>query len=757
MRVLVMIVVTGALAGVAAAQVPGVWRNFTAMENVRAATRDGSTVWAGTPGGVFSVEIASRAIRQFTTAEGLSTNDVTAIDVIEGTVWIGAADGSMDLRGSDGTMSRITDIREAQRPQKRVRTFEGVGDTVLIGTDFGVSVYRRSAGQFGDTYTSFGFPSATGVNDVLVSGTEIWLATDRGVVRAQRFAPNLADPSAWQRHENVTGTSGLPVRALAVVRDTIVAATQEGAAFFTGTAFQPMTGFAGRNVADLATVDDALYALWNDPGGYTVQVLSGPAGSPQTVGSVPGGSGVVLAERDGAGVPWVGTTVQGVAVWTGTGWEFAAPNGPRSSMFTGLAVDRSGVLWTASGISGGGRGFSRYDPRRPEGSRWKNFTVIENPVMGSNDYHAVGTGTGSSMWISAWGQGVVEVAGDTIRRRLHTGSVPSFSSSDNSDTTYAVMNGVAADAEGGTWFVNWGARNRNFLARITADTSIEYFTHPITGQGYFTSIAIDRYGTKWLAGALPFHALRTLSLFYFNEAMTVPGTAATGGWGVMTESDGLPDAVVFSVAIDREGSVCVGTEHGFLIIYDPLYPRERRFASFPLREQAVQAIAVDAINNKWVGTKEGLFVMNPDATRILQQYTVSSTGGRLADNDIRALAIDQTRGVVYIGTERGLSSLSIEAVEPSPALTALDIGPNPFLLPASGSLEIRNLAEESTVKILRIDGALVTEFRAQGGGRARWDGRDRDGKYVSSGVYFVVAHAKDGEEVATTKVAVIRR
>lgn len=752
-----MIVVTGVVAGGAVAQVPGVWQNFTAMENVRAAARDGAVIWAGTTGGVFTVEIPSRTIRRFTAAEGLSTNDITAIDVIGSTVWIGAADGSVDLRENDGTMSRIADIREAPRPQKRVRTFEGAGDTVFIGTDFGVSVYRRSAGQFGDTYASLGFPAAAGVNDVLVTNGEIWLATDRGVARAPRFAPNLTDPAAWQRFENVTGTAGLSVRAITVLRDTIIAATQGGAAFFTGTAFQPMTSLAGRNVADLAVADNALYALWNDPGGYTVQVLTGPTAPAQTVGSASGGSGTVFAEENGGGVPWVGTAFQGMAVWAGSAWEFAAPNGPASSAFTGLAVDREGVLWSASGISGSGRGFSRYDPRRPEGSRWKKFTTTDYPVMASNDYYAVGIGSGSSVWVSSWGQGVVEVAGDTIRRRLHTESIPSFSSSDNSDTTYAVMNGVAADAAGGTWFVNWGARNRNFLARISGDTSIEYFTHPITGQGYFTSVAIDGYGTKWLAGALPYHALRTLSLFYFNETIIVPGTAGTGGWGALTLSDGLPDDVVFSVAVDREGSVCVGTEHGLLIIYDPLYPRERNFASFPLREQAVQAIAVDAINNKWVGTKEGLFVMNPDATRILQQYTVSSTNGRLADNDIRALAIDQARGVVYIGTERGLSSLSIEPVEPSAAFTTLDVGPNPFFLPSSGSLEIRNLVPESTVKILRIDGGLVTEFRAQGGGRARWDGRDGDGTYVSSGVYFVVAHAKDGEEVATAKVAVIRR
>jgi len=219
----------------------------------------------------------------------------------------------------------------------------------------------------------------------------------------------------------------------------------------------------------------------------------------------------------------------------------------------------------------------------------------------------------------------------------------------------------------------------------------------------------------------------------------------------------LPDNTVLSFALDFEGNVCVGTDLGLMIISDPLFPKQRHFTSFPLREQSIQTIAVDALNNKWVGTKEGVFVMNSDATQILQQYTVTSTGGKLVDNDIRALAIDQTRGVVYMGTEKGLSSLSIEAVLPVRSSTDLTFGPNPFTLPAANSLVIGNLVAESSIKILAIDGSLVSEFRAQGGGRAFWNGRDRKGNLVGSGIYVVVAFAENGDQVATGKVAVVRK
>jgi hypothetical protein len=113
--------------------------------------------------------------------------------------------------------------------------------------------------------------------------------------------------------------------------------------------------------------------------------------------------------------------------------------------------------------------------------------------------------------------------------------------------------------------------------------------------------------------------------------------------------------------------------------------------------------------------------------------------------------------MVYFGTEKGLSSLQIEAVQTVRTFAGIDLGPNPFLLPSAQPMSINNLVENSTIKILSVSGALVKQFRAQGGGRAFWDGRDHHGLYVSSGIYYVVAYAENGNQVANGKVAVVRQ
>jgi hypothetical protein len=70
---------------------------------------------------------------------------------------------------------------------------------------------------------------------------------------------------------------------------------------------------------------------------------------------------------------------------------------------------------------------------------------------------------------------------------------------------------------------------------------------------------------------------------------------------------------------------------------------------------------------------------------------------------------------------------------------------------------IDGLVENSTVKVLGIDGTLVREIASPGGRVGFWDGRDMNGKEVGSGVYVLVAYSSDGSRVAKGKVAVVHR
>ena len=736
------------------AQQVGTWKNYTDMKTLRAIAISHGVLWGATSGGLFSSSSNGSTVK-YTNAEGLSSNDLTALAAdTRGRLWIGSAQGTIDiLDPANGQWMHVNDIAQSNRIQKGIRSFFITGDSVFVTTDFGVSVFRLSRWEFGDTYANFGFSTQASVNRMLIVNDRLWLATTLGVATAPRYALNLSSPSSWSRYQTTDGLPANEVTSIAAFHDTVVVGTTLGAAYQSGPGFQTMTSTSGMQMKALSTSPNRLILLWNRPP-YALAAVPNVADSVAPGLSDPRWMGSdILTDSTGATI-YIATVGNGIHQ-RGPVNATILPNGPQSNLFSSLAVDGRGVLWTASGISGQGTGFSRFDPSAAEPERWKNFTVGDYPVMGSNDYYKVGLGTGGTIWVSSWGDGAVQVAADSIVRRLDTSSQPSFSTSDDTNPFYPVINGVAVDQRGQTWFSNWGAINRNFLACLTSDTTFTYYTSGLIGQGFFTSIAIDENGTKWMANAQPFHPAKGSFLYYLNEDNLVSGTI--GGWGYMSESDGLPNNTVLSVAVDQGGSVCVGTALGMMIISEPLYPKQRHFSSFPLREQSIQAIAVDAVNNKWVGTKEGVFVMNADATQILRQYTVSSTGGKLVDNDIRAIAIDQQRGRAYIGTEKGLSSIEIAPVATVRTFTTIAVGPNPFRIPSAIPLEVRNLVPDTFIKILAVDGSLVTDFRAQGGGRAFWDGTNASGSLVASGIYFIIAYADNGDQIGSGKVAVIRR
>jgi ligand-binding sensor domain-containing protein len=534
------------------------------------------------------------------------------------------------------------------------------------------------------------------------------------------------------------------------LHDSVVVGTALGVVMFDGKRFSPVAAFVNRPVVDLLARANDVVVLVSDAGSFRLESFTFLS-APSTVIAVnlQYQASSVAAQPQTANL-WVGTVLQGITRWTGS-WEYKVPNGPMSSLFSSIAVDDQGVLWAASGISGRGRGFYRYDPSAPEDSRWKNYTAASYPIMKNNDYYKVSLGAAGSIWVSSWGTGIVEVVGDSIRRRLDQTTTPALAGSVASNPNYVVIGGAAVDSKGDTWMVDRTAVNGFHIVQLKGDGTAIYRTS--ISDGRLTNILVDRYDTKWFANAEPSDK-PTTGLYYFNEDSSVAGTRALGGWGSMTLSE---NNTILSLALDLDGDVWVGTDLGMAIFTDPRSPKTSKTAYVPLRGQTIQAIAVDAVNNKWAGTKEGVNVLNSDGTQLLAQYSVLTTNGKLVGDDIRSIAFDQKRGIVYFGTEKGLSSLEVFPVQATRTMTSLDLGPNPFVVPSVSPLTIRNLAAESSIKILSTNGALVCEFRAQGGGRAFWDGRNRQGDLVQSGIYFVVAYAENGTQTSTGKIAVIRR
>ena len=80
--------------------------------------------------------------------------------------------------------------------------------------------------------------------------------------------------------------------------------------------------------------------------------------------------------------------------------------------------------------------------------------------------------------------------------------------------------------------------------------------------------------------------------------------------------------------------------------------------------------------------------------------------------------------------------------------------PNPVPPGFGGTIGIRGLVNNAIVKITEINGSLV--YQAVGnGGQVTWNGRDKKGRRVSSGVYLVIIRDESGKEKLVTRIVVI--
>ena len=81
--------------------------------------------------------------------------------------------------------------------------------------------------------------------------------------------------------------------------------------------------------------------------------------------------------------------------------------------------------------------------------------------------------------------------------------------------------------------------------------------------------------------------------------------------------------------------------------------------------------------------------------------------------------------------------------------------PNPVEPSYTGPITITGLTYDADVKILASNGALIAEGRSNGGTFV-WDGCDKKGRRVASGVYMVATAMSDGSKGTVCKIAIIR-
>ena len=335
------------------------------------------------------------------------------------------------------------------------------------------------------------------------------------------------------------------------------------------------------------------------------------------------------------------------------------------------------------------------------------------------------------------------------------------------DNDYVLVHGVKFDQEGHLWVLNSQAKGVNLL-KLTKDKKWEKYHKSqlenedgISERGlrnmFFDSRGLLCFiNTYWSDPFISFYQPSTDEMIKYNRFVNQDGT----NYNVV---------YVNCACEDKEGNIWVGTNIGLFyldknevgqedaVFYQVKVPRNdgSNYADYLLNNINISHISIDGGNRKWVSTTgSGVFLISADNMTQIHNFTKDNS--KLISNNIYSSAIDHQTGRVFFLTDMGLCSYLSDATEPVSEMSKDNIYayPNPVTPDYTGLITVVGLSYNADVKIVSSNGALIAEGRSNGGSFT-WDGKDRNGDRVASGVYMVVAATSEGKKGTVCKIAII--
>lgn len=223
----------------------------------------------------------------------------------------------------------------------------------------------------------------------------------------------------------------------------------------------------------------------------------------------------------------------------------------------------------------------------------------------------------------------------------------------------------------------------------------------------------------------------------------------------------------YCMALDREGVLWLGSDKGPIIVNAPtrVHKATSPMASRPvggvepnlyyvLDNVRINALAVDRLNNKWVGTaSDGLYLLSSDGTQILAHYRAEDSP--LLSNSINTLSLDNTTGLLYIGTSEGLITLQTGNFDTTKeSLSSIHVYPNPLRPEDPDLVTITGLNTGMELRVTNAQGGMVHSAVATGN-EYPLTVRSSSGERYAPGVYSVLISDPKSHKATVVRFAVL--
>ena len=738
----------------------GQWREHLPWHSAIQVTHTAGQVWAATPYSIFSVDPDENSVTRFTKISGLTETGISAMaaDQVSGKLVIAYSNSNVDVF-NDGSVVNINAVKNSTiTGDKTIYSIFIHNGSAYLCTGLGIVVIDLEKHQVKDTYIIGTGGEKVRVNAITHNDGFFYAATEEGVKRATAINTNLADFRNWQAVAD--GLTEGPVQSVAAVQNTVFALKNDSLFRLNQTNWEFLYE-DGWHIKNITVSGDRLLLseTQNASGRVIVLSTSGVVSNTlQQPAYIKAPSQAIFFENE----YWIADSLAGLTKFTGISYQSYIPNSP-PSIAAGTMDTYNKKVYAAAGAVN-----SNWEPTGNKNglylfaeNEWGFLNAFTHPPFDSlpDIVTVLADPVNESIWAGSFGGGLINIrnGNEILIYKQNSPLQPAYF-----DAGSYRVGGLARDAEQQIWVANYAANTE--LHVIKQDGAWTSFTIPFPLPDRAVSqIVIDDVNQKWIVSP------KGGGLVCFNHGESVTNTADDQWkWYRAGAGDGnLPDNNVLCIAKDKSNFIWVGTARGIGIIYCPqdafspngceaVLPvvQQDNFAGYLFRDEQVQAIAVDGADRKWIGTKNGVWLISADGEKTILHFTAENSP--LPDNDVRQIVIEGQSGEVFFATAKGIVSYRSDATEGSSTNSNVLVFPNPVPPGYNGTIAIRGVANNAIVKITEMDGRLIYQTRALGG-QATWNGKDYKGRTISSGVYLVLVSDDSRRENLVTKIVFINK
>lgn len=733
----------------------GQWRSHLPFRFGKSVTQSNTKIYYSADQALLALDKSDRSAEFITKVEGLSNTGIDIVKYHPGSDVLAVvySNSVIDLVKTNEivTLNQIRNFTNLPGQKKVNGVFTLGAAQMYLAASYGVSLLNLARNEF--EFTTF---TGISVNSVAVLSNIIYAATNEGIYRSPAAGLNIADFSNWtllgpdQGFPEDYRSTALVVwnnRLYADVNNDVMRLGDQGAELFHSGQGVPLRFLSAEGQRLLAGFGNCTSSgctnarvTYFESNGVTGNLAGGCV-------SVP-----LYALEDQQGRIWFADAFNGFRLVNNvndpvcTIMEFNTPRTPNNYQIK----IRKDEVWVAAG--GVDQTFTARGSRQGFYSlingAWNAYTPENVPVLrGENpndsnddltDFLSIAFHPGNGkIYAASFREGLIEFDGQQSFQLFNENN----SSLGNAvgDEARTRVASLAFDKDNNLWMSNHRAARP--ISVLKKDGTWQNFA-PSCDLTEIHQMAIDLSGNKWFVSSN-----QATGVLVFNE-----GNLETNGderCRVISQSNSkLPSNVTNCLAVDLDGDVWVGTAQGVVIFEcgDPFNTEcvgtirsvERNgFLGELLGTEDVLTITVDGADRKWVGTRNGVYLLSPDGREEIHHFTIDNSP--LPDNTVASIGIDSISGEVFFGTLRGIVSYRSDATVGTRFQNEeVLVFPNPVRPEYEGPIAIKGLTREAVVKITDVHGQLVFETRALGG-QAIWDGRDFNGRRAPTGVYLVFA------------------